>query len=35
MDTYGIYSHTVDGDLETAAKQLQEIFNSYLPKAAK
>ena len=30
MDTYGIYSHNVDGDLENAAKQLEQIFNSYL-----
>lgn len=30
MDTYGIYSHNVDGDLEKAADQLEEVFKSFI-----
>lgn len=30
MDTYGIYSHTVDGDLKSAADQLNSVFKSFL-----
>ena len=30
MDTYGVYSHTVDGDLESASRQLNDIFSSFI-----
>lgn len=26
MDTFGVYSHDVEGDLEEAAKKIQSIF---------
>lgn len=30
MDTYGIYSHNVNGDLESASAQLNKIFSSFI-----
>ena len=30
MDTYGIYGHEVNGELERTAKELDEIFNGIL-----
>jgi integrase len=30
MDTYGVYSHEVDGELSAIAEQLQEAFMRYL-----